>query len=323
MATVMADPEFLPDDVQESIQLVAPTDATVLITGETGTGKSTIAHQIHELHAARKNKEFRRANIGALVPELAASQLFGHVKGAYTDATEAAEGIIVEADGGTLFLDEVSTAANNVQVMLLTLFETKTINPVGASMKTRRPKVDVRLVCASIESPVSLLASDTFRADLFYRMAEYHIALPPLRDRAETIPALAEHFLGKAHNDGLRFDMSELTALTPAAMKRLQAYHWPGNLRELDHAIRSAVIRSRCDPQASMLEEHWIDLAQYIGGRAPTFPFDSDLPWEDAKAQFNNSWAKQAIASTNGVLMKAAKKYGIAEKTLRNYRDDR
>lgn len=246
--------------LREEISFVAPTDARVLITGETGSGKNLVARVLHDLHPQRHGFEFRSTNVGALVPELAAAQLFGNVAGAYTDAKHAVEGIAVEADRGSLFLDEVSTAPPNVQVMLLTLIETRQINPVGAPKDYTRPQVDLRFIAASSSTPRQLLGMPSFRNELFYRLAEYVIELPPLRERGDDVLILAERFLVKASKQFRREDdgFAPLQKISAAAKDRLLAHTWPGNVRELEQVIRAAVVRSRQNQNARQLESDWV-----------------------------------------------------------------
>lgn len=256
-------------DVRKHIELVAPTEARVLITGETGTGKNLVAQAIHLRHPSCSCHTFRRTNIGALVPELAASQLFGHKRGAFTGAYKDVEGIVLEANHGTLFLDEVSTAAQCVQIMLLTLLEAERINPVGAGRDDDRPKFQIRVLAATTLTPQQLLHLDSFRHELFYRLAEYVIELPPLRERKEDIPDLAGYFLFKA-NKKIRCAKEQgkrcraLMGLEKDALDYLcEKYDWPGNVRELDHVIRAAVVRSRVCPEAITLRKEWISFPDY------------------------------------------------------------
>ena len=258
---------------KQMIKLVAPTDARVLITGETGTGKTMMANIIHELHPARKKHEFRRTNIGALVPTLAQSQLYGHVPNAFTGALKKSDGIILESNKGTLFLDEIATAHPEVQIMLLNLLEIPVVNPVGGGIKDRKP-VDIRIIAATTKSPDKLLNLDTFRTELFFRISEYVIELKPLRERIEDIKPLASHFI-KTNNKKIRcppviLDNGEISEplpkledIEPEALKKLEGYNWPGNVRELEHVIRAAMVESREDPQAKVLTAEWIKFPTY------------------------------------------------------------
>ena len=258
---------------KKMIKLVAPTDARVLITGETGTGKTMIANIIHSLHPERKKHNFRRTNIGALVPTLAQSQLYGHVAHAFTGATKDSTGIILESDKGTLFLDEIATAHPEIQIMLLNLLEIPVVNPVGGGIKDRKT-VDIRIISATTQSPDKLLNLETFRTELFFRISEYVIELKPLRERIEDIKPLANHFI-KTNNKKIRCppiimddgEISErlpkLEDIEPAAVEKLEGYKWPGNVRELEHVIRAAMVESREDPKATVLKEEWIKFSSY------------------------------------------------------------
>ena len=260
-------------EVKEKIKLVAPTDARVMITGETGTGKTMVANIIHDLHPHRKNHHFRRTNIGALVPTLAQSQLYGHVAHAFTGATKKNDGIVLESDKGTLFLDEVATAHPAVQIMLLNLLEIPVVNPVGGGVQDRKA-VNIRIIAATTQSPHELLNLESFRTELFFRISEYIIEIKPLRQRKEDIKLLANHFI-RENNPGIRCPVilkkdgkkskpfSGLKGIAPEALEMLEGYNWPGNVRELEHVIRSAMVESRKDPQATTLKKEWIRFSNY------------------------------------------------------------
>ena len=302
------------ETLKKEIKLVAPTEAQVLISGETGTGKNLVAKMIHDLHPQRKDYQFRRTNVGALVPELAASQLFGHVKGAFTGAERNHEGIIVEADRGTLFLDEISKASPNVQVMLLTLLEVDRINPVGGNKHLSR-KVDIRILSATSLSPRQLLTLDGFRQELFFRLAEYIIEIPPLRQRREDICLLAHAFMHSA-NEKIRLvgdhNFTPLSSIDERAKKKLcYEYDWPGNVRELEHVIRAAVVRSReYSPKNTILHADWIEFPSYAKDDANRFPeidLDGETGLREHVAHFCHHACVQALRATGGNKTKAAK----------------
>jgi anaerobic nitric oxide reductase transcription regulator len=300
--------------IKAEIKLVAPTDAQVLITGETGVGKNLIAKVIHELHPRRRKYKFRRTNVGALVPELAASQLFGHVRGAFTGAERTQEGIIVEADKGTLFLDEISTAPSNVQIMLLTLSEVNRINPVGGD-KSDSKEIDIRILSATSLTPKKLLHMRSFRQELFFRLAEYIIEVPPLRERREDIPLLARYFMQKA-NEKIRLAGNQgfipLVEISEDARNKLcHEYDWPGNVRELEHVIRAAVVRSRKhSPKNTVLHQDWIDFPSYATD-SPENPLEIELDGEvglhEHVSRFRYHLCMQALHKTGGNKTKAAK----------------
>jgi two-component system response regulator HupR/HoxA len=215
------------------LEKIADTDATVLLTGETGTGKDLVARAIH-YQGPRREAPFVAQNCGALPESLLESELFGHRRGAFTSAVEDKRGLFEVADGGTIFLDEIGETTPGMQVRLLRVLEGGEFRPLGSS-EVRR--VDVRIVASTNRDLREAVEAGRFRRDLFYRLNVVHIHLPPLRDRCEDIPLLAEHFL-KISNDHLG---KEVEGITRAAMDLLLAYSWPGNVRELSNEIERAV----------------------------------------------------------------------------------
>jgi DNA-binding NtrC family response regulator len=223
----------------ETIDAVAPTRATVLITGESGTGKSLLARSIHNA-SDRKDKPFVEINCGALPEGLLESELFGHAKGAFTGATNSRSGRFQAADGGTIFLDEIGTASPALQVRLLRVIQDRCFEPVGSEQTV---KVDVRLVLATNEDLEARVESGEFRRDLYYRVSVVPLLLPPLRERVGDITLLAGHFLQRfADENGKAVHHIEDNAMTV-----LQAHHWPGNIRELENVIERGVILCRGD----------------------------------------------------------------------------
>jgi formate hydrogenlyase transcriptional activator len=220
--------------VLENVSRVAPTDATVLITGETGTGKELIARAIHS-HSKRKHKPLIKVNCAALPAGLVESELFGHEKGSFTGALARRVGRFELADGGTLFLDEIGELPAEAQVKLLRVLQEREFDRVGGSAPIR---VDVRVIAATNRDLLRAVREKTFREDLYYRLSVFPIHLPPLRERAEDIPLLA-HFLVRkfASRVGKQVD-----GVGPATMQRLLAYRWPGNVRELENVLERAVI---------------------------------------------------------------------------------
>jgi DNA-binding NtrC family response regulator len=220
--------------VQRMIDTVAPTEATVLILGETGTGKELVARNLHD-RSQRANQAFIPVNCGALPENLVESELFGHRKGAFTGADANRKGLFEVADGGTLFLDEVGELDKSVQVKLLRFLESGEIRRVGENEPFR---VDVRVICATHRDLREMIASEQFREDLFFRINTFEVHLPPLRDRREDVPNLAEHLLKRfaARKGG------HAPTLTSAAIEALMANEWPGNVRELANAIERATI---------------------------------------------------------------------------------
>jgi two-component system response regulator AtoC len=211
---------------------VAATDSTVLISGESGTGKELIARALHE-NSPRAQHPFIPVNCGAFTETLLESELFGHVRGAFTGAQQQHRGIFETANGGTVFLDEISETSPAFQVKLLRVLQEQEVRPVGASEARR---VNVRIVAATNRRVPDLFQSDDFRQDLLYRLSVINISLPPLRERAEDVPLLAEHFLQR-----LNGRLGKHVTITPETLDWLSHLHWPGNVRELENAIERAV----------------------------------------------------------------------------------
>ncbi len=212
----------------------ARVDIPVLVTGETGTGKDLIAAAIHK-RSARRDKPFIAVNTGAVPRELIASEIFGHEKGAYTGAQEAAAGIFEQADGGTVFLDEVATMDEKTQVALLRVLEEKTFRRVGG---IKNIAVDVRIIAATNEDLEKIVQEKHFRQDLYYRLNVFHISVPPLRDRPGAVTVLTDHFLSRyAGVYG-----KDVEKVSPETYRLLRRYPWPGNVRELKNVIQTAVL---------------------------------------------------------------------------------
>jgi DNA-binding NtrC family response regulator len=218
------------------VERIGPADANVLITGENGTGKEVITRLLHSI-SSRRSKPLVSLNAGALAEGVFESELFGHVRGAFTDAKSDRVGRFELADGGTLFLDEIGNVPLNLQAKLLRVLETGEFERVGSS-KTQ--KVNVRLLSATNADLHAEVAQGRFRQDLLFRLNTVEIRLPPLRDRLEDIPKLAEHFL-KLHRERYR---RPIMGFTPEALEALRHHLWPGNVRELDHVIERAVLMS-------------------------------------------------------------------------------
>ena len=220
--------------VRDFISRAGTADGTVLITGETGTGKELAARAVHAA-SSRHPKPFVALNCAALTESLLENELFGHAKGAFTGAGAARAGLIEHANTGTLFLDEIGTMAKGLQAKLLRTLEAGEVRRIGEN-ETRR--VDVRFVAATNLALESAVETGEFRSDLFYRLNVHRIHLPPLRERGDDVRTLAEHFVG-------RFGGGRVTACSPAALQALAAYHFPGNVRQLQHVIQRAVAVAR------------------------------------------------------------------------------
>lgn len=219
--------------VYEQVMRVACTHVTVFVTGESGTGKEVVARTVHDL-SRRRARPFLAVNCGAISPQLIESEIFGHEKGSFTGADRQHQGFFERASGGTLFLDEITEMPLDLQVKLLRVLETGTFMRVGS---TTVQQTDVRLVAATNRDPMEAVRAGKLREDLFYRLNVFPIALAPLRDRAEDIPLLAQHFLDQiSKREGQRKQFA------PATLQRLQAYRWPGNVRELRNMVCRAYV---------------------------------------------------------------------------------
>lgn len=285
-------------EVFTTINKVAETDASVLITGENGTGKEVVARALHR-NSPRKDEIFVNVDLGAIPETLFESELFGHEKGAFTDAKEAKPGRFEVASGGTLFLDEIGNLTMPLQAKLLTAIERRQVKRLGA--KTTKD-IDIRLICATNASIYEMLDSGEFRQDLLYRVNTVEIELPPLRERTEDIPLLAEHYL-KTFNRKYKKRIRKVSA---AAMKELEMYSWPGNIRELQHAIERAVIMS----DGSMLEPD--DFVLYKKNKPQS---DMELDTFNLDTVEKNV-IKKVLNKTHGNISHAARELGLTRTSL-------
>jgi len=226
-------------DIFETVKRLANFNTTVLISGESGTGKELLARAIHH-NSPRRGRPFIAINCGAIPENLMESELFGHKKGAFTDATRDKKGLFEEADKGTIFLDEVGELPLHLQVKLLRTLQDQQIRPVGDE---KMLPVDVRVIAATLRNLEDDVKNGRFRDDLFYRLNVVSIAIPPLRDRADDIPVLVQHFI-KKHNKRLGLNINKVE---PEAMKRILSYHWRGNARELENCIERALVLTETD----------------------------------------------------------------------------
>ena len=223
----------------DTIRKVADYKSTVLLAGESGTGKEMIARALHR-HSSRADRSFVTVNCGAIPEALLESELFGHAKGAFTDASRDKNGLFIEAHGGTLFLDEIGDMPMSLQVKLLRVLQEGEVRRVG---ETRPRTIDVRVVAASNQKLEDLVRDGGFREDLYYRLNVLPLRLPPLRERREDIPLLVEHFVAR-YNNVMR---TEIVGVSPQAMSLLADYHWPGNVRELENVIERAMVLSESE----------------------------------------------------------------------------
>jgi len=290
--------------VFEVVRRVAPTNISVLIEGPSGTGKELLARAIH-VNSLRRDKPFKPVNCAGLTETLLESELFGHVKGAFTGANTDRKGLFEIADKGTLFLDEIGDMPMTMQAKLLRVIEDGIVVPVGSSKAT---VVDVRIISATNRSLTKLIERKEFREDLYFRIRGVNIVLPPLRERTEDLPILAEHFLREA----IQETGSEVTGFTNTAMSMLTGYEWPGNIRQLRNAIRTMVVM--CDREKIDVQ----DLPPEIAQRRQ-LPGASAAPASLAGVSLNELEKKaivDTLARTQGNREQAAKILGIGERTL-------
>jgi two-component system, NtrC family, response regulator HydG len=285
-------------DVFRMIEKVAATDAHVLILGENGTGKELVARAIHRL-SPRHNSIFCSVDLGAISETLFESELFGHMKGAFTDARENRAGRFEAASGGTLFFDEISNLPLSLQPKLLSAIQSRQITRIGSSKPI---DVDSRLICASNFSPEELLNRRRFREDLLYRINTVEIHLPPLRDRGDDVSVLARHFLSIY---GRKYSRREMR-FSAAALTKLRKHHWPGNVRELQHAVERAVILS----DGTCLTEHDFVLAAASEAGHKLVVDGLDLEGVEKAV------IRQALIRSAGNITKAAEMLGLTRTAL-------
>ncbi|HVF22851.1 MAG TPA: sigma-54 dependent transcriptional regulator [Pyrinomonadaceae bacterium] len=303
--------------VRSMIDKVAETDATVLVRGESGTGKELVARELHERNSARRNGSFVAVNCAALPSELIESELFGHEKGAFTGAAARREGKFEQADSGTLFLDEIGDMSANVQAKLLRALEERRIERLGSNESI---PVDVRIVSATHRPLEQEIANGNFRADLFYRLRVVTVEIPPLRERREDIPMLAETFMRLAAD---HYDLPE-RSLSQGTLKRLLEYNWPGNVRELKNTIDRAVIMAEGDEITPR------DLPDEITAGMPVsttadgneendglrVPFTADF--REDRREFERRYITRCLEHTHGNVTRAAEILDMHRQSLQH-----
>lgn len=282
--------------VMDTVNRVAGTDANILILGENGTGKDLLARHIHQL-SLRNQKPFVSVDLGAISESLFESELFGHVKGAFTDAREDRIGRFEEAAEGTIFLDEIGNITLPFQAKLLTVLQNRYVTKVGAN---KNIPINVRLICATNRDIVQMTTQQQFRQDLLYRINTIEINLPPLRERVEDIVPLAEHFL-QVYRDKYKRPVS---SLHESLIAQLQQYDWPGNIRELQHAIERAVILSL----GRSLQPKDVFLKSASAGQALNTGYNLE--------EMERNMIHQAMKKCNGNITEAARELGLSRAAL-------
>jgi two-component system response regulator PilR (NtrC family) len=304
--------------VMDILERVAPTDSTVLISGESGTGKELVARALHYL-SLRAVGPFVSVNCGAFPETLLESELFGHLKGAFSGAHQDKKGLLEVADRGTFVLDEIGETPLETQVKLLRVLEERRFFPVGG---TAAKKVDVRFVCATNKDLQEEVAAGRFREDLYYRLNVIPVTLPPLRARAKDIPLLAAHFLAKYSSRLAK----EIRRISPVAQAKLEAHDWPGNVRELENVIQRAVALARGDTiedvhiatraSSRPTPAHPLSAARRIVQEGVAIP-DDGMDLEARLADIERAYLVAALERTNGHLTNAARLLGITFRAIR------
>jgi transcriptional regulator with PAS, ATPase and Fis domain len=289
-------------DVFAKIQRAAPVDSTVFILGESGTGKELVAQALHH-NSLRKKNAFVAVNIAAVPPTLVESELFGHVRGAFTGATDRRMGRFEQADGGTLFIDEVGDFELALQAKLLRVLESLTVTPVGGHEDR---KVDVRVLAATSRDIRKMVEAGTFREDLFYRLNVVTITLPPLRERPDDIPILVEHFLKEISAN----KHTATRKISPEVMRRFQIYRWPGNVRELRNTLESMMVLA----DGEMLTER--DLPERIAEGSLPHSVPQQIPTGMTMDELEKLAITKALDQYGGNRTHAANRLGISVRTL-------
>jgi len=299
-------------EVFKMIETVARTNSTILLTGESGTGKGLVAQAIH-FHSLRRDRPIVALNCGALPENLLESELFGHMRGAFTGADANKKGLLEVAEKGTIFLDEIGEMSPVMQVKLLRVLQERRFRRVGGLEELQ---ADIRVIAATNQDLSKLVAEGRFREDLFYRINVIPITLPPLRDRREDIPLVAEHFLGKyAEQMG-----KQISGISKAAMDLLGQHDWPGNIRELENVIERAVA---LESTPAILPESLPTILRGEVPRAGAQPVDalpeSGFDLEAHVKEIERGYIAQALQRAGGVQVKAAELLGMSFRSFRYY----
>jgi len=291
-------------EVVQRAELVADTKSTVLITGETGTGKELVARAIHD-RSAQRDMPLIKVNCAAIPDTLLESELFGHVRGAFTGATTTKKGKFALADGGSIFLDEIGTLTPALQSKLLRVLQEREFEPLGAE---RTEKVDLRVIAATNRDLRQMVTDGRFQEDLFYRLNVIPIHIPPLRERRDDIPALVEHFVSKhAQRTGRRIER-----IDDGVLAALQQYDWPGNVRELENTIERAVVLSTGPVITARAISTLGAVTQQASG-LPSLKLRQNIEWVERET------IRRAIEAAGGVKKDAAELMGISQRALSYY----
>ncbi|HEB90221.1 MAG TPA: sigma-54-dependent Fis family transcriptional regulator [Deltaproteobacteria bacterium] len=289
------------------VEKIADTESTVLITGESGTGKELVARALH-YNSRRADRMLVTVNCGAIPEELLESELFGHVKGAFTNAVSHRDGRFTLAHGGTIFLDEIGDMSPNLQVKLLRVLQERTFEPVGSS---KTMKVDVRVIAATHQDLPGLIEQGRFREDLYYRLNVLPVEVPALRDRIEDLPLLIHHFLDVARQER----GSRIHGVSDEAMERLMEYHWPGNVRELENLTeRLTVLVGVGEIELDDLPDH-IRAEPAVLPDAPRIP-STGIDFNEVVGRFETDLIRQALEHTHWNKNRAAGLLGLNRTTL-------
>ena len=292
------------EEVIRRAELVAETKSTVLIMGETGTGKELVARAIHD-RSAQRDMPLIKVNCAAIPETLLESELFGHVRGAFTGAVTTKKGKFALADGGTIFLDEIGTMSPTLQSKLLRVLQEREVEPLGSE---RIEKIDVRVIAATNRNLRQMVADGKFQEDLFYRLNVIPIEIPPLRERRDDIPSLVEHFVQKhAQRTGRRFEKIDDGVLTG-----LQQYDWPGNVRELENTIERAVVLSP-GPAITARAVSVLGATTQQATGLPSLKLRQNIEWVERET------IRRALENSGGVKKDAAELMGISQRALSYY----
>ena len=291
-------------DISRRIELVAQSRSTVLLTGETGTGKELVARAIHD-RSLQRHLPLIKVNCAAIPDTLIESELFGHVRGAFTGANSAKKGRFALADGGTIFLDEIATLGQNVQSKRLRVLQEREFEPLGSE---RTERVDVRVIAATNRDLRAMANEGRFQEDLYYRLHVIPIDLPPLRQRLDDLPALVDHFVQKfSQRLGKR-----ITGVDEAAMAELRGYHWPGNIRELENTIERAVVLTT-GPRLTPDTVWVMGTAAAPTTGLPSLRLHQNVEWVERET------IRRALEQSRGVKKDAAELMGLSQRALSHY----